>query len=138
MNKWIDENVLENLQMKDEWIWCNIISWEELVMKWDSKYIKYELTTWLKQFEEVEMWSDCMSYDWVLFNTLLADYSDWYPQLPYNVNYIPFDICTLFKIKWIDPDISREDYACIVNRVNKHNALFDAKIIKMCYDKLVK
>ena len=32
--------------------------------------LKNDLTEWLKQFEAVEMWSDCLSYDWVLFNQI--------------------------------------------------------------------
>lgn len=68
-------------------------------MRGDSEKIKEKLIDWLSQFDSIEMWSDCLSYDWVLFNTLLADYSAGYPVLPKNINYIPFDICTLFKMK---------------------------------------
>jgi hypothetical protein len=80
----------------------------------------------------VEIWSDCLSYDWVLFNDLFGSAFD----IPKNVYYIPFDICTLFKIKGIDPDISREEF--IDNSVDgvKHHALYDAKVIKACFDKL--
>jgi len=55
---------------------------------------------------------------------------------------IPFDICTLMKIKGIDPDINREKFALngkdVPNNVAKHNSLWDAKIIKKCYEKLIK
>jgi hypothetical protein len=58
------------------------------------------------------------------------------------VYYIPFDICTLFKIKGIDPDINREIFAYdgipYGLEDQKHNALWDAKTIKMCYEKLIK
>ncbi len=132
-NEWIVDNVLNNLILKESYSKSNRY-------KWDSKFIKEKLIKWLWQFAWVEVWSDCLSYDWVLFNTLLADYSNWYPELPCWINYIPFDICTLFKIKWIDPDISREEFVKeeIWNKtIKKHNALFDAKVIKYCYDKLI-
>lgn len=51
---------------------------------------------------------------------------------------IPFDICTLFKIKGIDPDVSREDFAGINSESKKHNALWDAKVIKECYLKAMR
>jgi hypothetical protein len=88
----------------------------------------------LEQFEQVEMWSDCLSYDWVLFNQIFGHAFD----IPKNVYYIPFDICTLFKLKGIDPDINREKFGCgeVYEEMKKHNALWDAQVIKMCYDKL--
>jgi hypothetical protein len=92
------------------------------------------------------MWSDCLAYDWVLFNNIFGQAFD----IPQNVYYIPFDICTLFKLKDIDPDINRELFAfgepqTFVNnnvkfegeKILKHNALWDAKVIKYCYEKLI-
>ena len=79
----------------------------------------------------IEVWSDCLSYDWVLFNQLFEN------NLPNNIYYIPFDICTLFKIKNIDPDISREEFTENKIKSKKHNALHDAFVIKECYDKLI-
>jgi hypothetical protein len=78
----------------------------------------------------IEMWSDCLAYDWVLFNDLFGHAFN----KPYSVNYIPFDICTLFKLRDTDPDINREEFVGMTG--NKHNALHDAKVIKSCYEKL--
>ena len=89
------------------------------------------LKNWLSQFDEVEMWSDCLSYDWVLFNQLYGHAFN----IPKNVYYIPFDICTLFKAKGVDPDINREAFAGIEG--TKHTALHDAEVIKVCYEKLI-
>lgn len=132
IDSWLQENVIANLYMMS--IDPSITTpWK--IFQWDSSFIKDRLTKWISQFESVEMWSDCLSYDWVLFNTLMADYSQGYPQLPKNVNYIPFDICTLFKMKWIDPDISREEFSGMDGK--KHNALYDAEVIMECYNKLI-
>lgn len=85
----------------------------------------------LNKSNKIEVWSDCLAYDWVLFCDLLDN------NLPDNILYIPFDICTVFKMKGIDPDISRE--AFIGNQVEgyKHNALYDAIVIKKCFEKLM-
>lgn len=105
----------------------------------NTKEVASELKKWLEQFNEtVEMWSDCLAYDWVLFCNLFGSAFD----IPKCVYYIPFDICTLFKMKGIDPDINREEYAytldgTVTNIPNKHNALWDACVIRTCYLRLI-
>jgi len=104
----------------------------EIKILGDSENIKNELINWLEQFEEVEFWSDCLSYDWVLFCDIFGHAF----SIPKNVYYIPFDICTLFKDRGIDPDISREFFGYggeMSEQKNKHNALHDAKTIMQCY-----
>lgn len=129
IDKWLQENVIANLCLETgdnhpkTYSNCNI--------KETASYIADELREWLSQFDSVEMWSDCLAYDWVLFNDIFGHAFN----IPPNVYYIPFDICTLFKIKGIDPDISREGFAGIEGQ--KHNALHDAKVIKACYEKLM-
>jgi hypothetical protein len=70
-------------------------------------------------------------------------------SIPENIYYIAMDICTVFEMNNIDPDISREEYCEIENFTEektkvlyndfksvKHNALWDAFIIRECYNKL--
>ena len=139
IDDWLRANVLANLVLPDipHGIPHGIpqgmpLHAAALTIKGNNSVIKNALTEWLSQFDSVEIWSDCLSYDWVLFNNIFGCAFD----IPKNVYYSPFDICTLFKIKGIDPDISRE--AFIVNSVEgtKHSALYDAKVIKACYEKL--
>lgn len=129
LNDWLRENVLANLYGE------RLIPSEDLYnyrVIGNKEMIASHLTTWLAQFDRVEMWSDVLHYDWVLFCDLFGnDFT-----IPPNVDYIPFDIATLFKIKNIDPDISRENFVGITDVSSKHNALWDAKIIKLCYEKL--
>jgi len=40
-------------------------------------------------------------------------------------------------VRGVDPDINREKYANIEIKSKKHNALWDARIIKKCYEKLI-
>lgn len=89
------------------------------------------LRAWLAQFDSVEMWSDCLAYDWVLFCELFGGAFG----IPKNVYYIPFDLSTLLKMKGYDPDASREDLAGPVFG-HKHNALYDAAVIAMCVRKV--
>ena len=147
VDDWLKENVINNLQYNgifqklDET--KNSISYKST-----TENIKEKLTTWLEQFSEVEIWSDCLSYDWVLFNQIFGHAFN----IPKNVYYIPFDICTLFYAKGIDADISREKFVSNTfsesgeplffdaegNMIEKqkHNALWDAKIIRQCFVKL--
>ena len=139
IDEWLEENVISNLMFNDnKFVIKGGLDKDRFnfKIKGSSIYIKEELTEWISQFQEVEIWSDCLSYDWVLFNNLMADYSNGYPQLPINIYYIPFDICTQFKVKGIDPDISREEFSGLTENSEKHNALWDAKVIKACHEKL--
>mgnify|MGYP001271619315 CR=1 FL=1 len=129
IDEWLQENVVDNLWydgQRFEWDYPDYFYWG------DTEHIAVKLKEWLLQFDEVEIWSDCLAYDWVLFNDIFGHAFN----IPKNVCYIPFDICTLFKIKDIDPDINREEFANIEG--DKHNALHDAKVIKACYEKLMK
>lgn len=132
INDWLQENVIRNL--------CLLSTSEDLPTmtgdgkgnvtiigeKWQVARLFWE---WVRHFDNVEMWSDVLAYDWFLFRDLFSD--GYYPE---NVYYIPFDIATLMKIKGVDPDVNREEYAGIEGK--KHNALHDAKVIKACYERL--
>lgn len=122
VDDWIKENVIKNLHNTKP----DIVG--------DTETVKKEIELWLARYDHVEMWSDCLSYDWVLFNNLFGSALN----IPKNIFYIPFDICTLFKIMEIDPDINREEFVGIKNKKLKHNAMFDASLIKRCYEKLIR
>jgi hypothetical protein len=139
VDDWLQENVIDNLILQGE----NTLS---LVQKYDdhnkarvlgnTKLVASRLKDWLSQFDSVEVWSDTLAYDWVLFNQIFGHAFN----IPDNVYYIPFDIATLLKVKGVDPDISREKFAygeyLQEMKNKKHNALWDAQVIKACYDKL--
>lgn len=137
IDDWLQENVINNLSyngsapFKEE-LSCKAESKRSVIAKGNIKEVSEALLEWTKQFEDIKIWSDCLAYDWVLFNHLFGHAFN----LPKNIYYIPFDICTLFEIKGIDPDISREEFINNSIEGKKHNALYDAKVIKACYDKL--
>lgn len=140
LNNWLIENVINNLKyFTDSYITKYEKELKNYEIKGTTNEIKKALERWLSQFDSIEMWSDCLAYDWVLFNNIFGDAF----SIPKNVYYIPFDISTLFKIKGIDPDINREEFAkerliktCICAGP-KHNALWDATVIMECYNELI-
>jgi len=139
VDEWIQKNVIEKLTLQHEQrklVKLFGIGKTDTVIGTKDEIAEY-LEVWLHQFDKVEMWSDCLSYDWVLFCNIFGHAF----KVPSNVYYIPFDICTLFKANGIDPDISREKYAFgeVYTEMldKKHNALWDAEVIFTCYKKLI-
>jgi hypothetical protein len=131
VDEWLKENVIAPLRFNGDYSSTPRLDLEHHAMKGTRYQIRDALTEWLQQFDGVEMWSDCLAYDWVLFCELF----DGALNIPQGVYYIPFDLSTLLKLKGIDPDVNREEFAEKAGA--KHNALHDAKVIKLCYEKAV-
>jgi len=133
IDEWLQNNVISKLYLSE---FDNAAYPSKWTLRASKEIVKEGLWKWFEQFNKVEMWSDCLSYDWVLFCQLFGHAF----SIPPNVYYIPFDICTLFKERGIDPDTSREEFASSIMDVhsvsNKHNALYDAEIIRLCHMKL--
>lgn len=144
VNDWIQKNVISSLGQVEDNCSTEKYRYKKCISIGNTEYVRADLTEWISQFKDVEMWSDVLAYDWMLFNMLMADYSEGHPKLPRNVYYIPFDLATSFKEHGIDPDINREEFAETSNlsievlgmEVSKHNALWDAIVIKLCQDKI--
>lgn len=145
VDEWIETHVLKNLHLNPGLTLPNLGNEEMIRVRGSTDMIKAELVKWLAHFQKVEMWGDCLAYDWVLFCQIFGGAFN----IPKNVYYIPFDISTLLNLKGVDPDINREEFAFGVKRAaelnehlvseeqfEKHNALWDASVIKRCYDKL--
>lgn len=137
IDEWLQTNVIDNLLFNDqEERREGIVSamGYSIELKCNKMQLQGELGQWLQQFGSgVEMWSDCLAYDWVLFNQIFGHAFN----IPKSVYYIPFDICTLFLICGIDPDVDREQYAYgTKGEQKKHNALVDARMIKECFERL--
>ena len=147
--EFIKTNVLDNLTLEKQNLKENdfyeYYKGDDLfamTVRGNKSFIAEKLKKWLFSFNtQLEMWGDCLHYDWVLFLDLFGSAF----ELPECVYYIPFDICTLFKVKNIDPDINREEfvedyiktYKAEDDFSNKHNSLHDADIIMYCYNKLI-
>lgn len=151
VDEWLQTNVIDKLEIGQYTDDDDYFPYSDAVtVKGDREEIAFCLEHWLNQIargdaaygdkrniysdripQKLEMWSDCLAYDWVLFCQLWGHAF----KIPDCVYYIPFDICTLLKSKGIDPDINREEFAGM-GEGKKHNALWDARVIKGCYEKL--
>ena len=144
---WIHENVIKHLKWSNEGPLENFESISSIhVNDWEAygtkEYIKTVLADWLSKYEEVELVSDCCHYDMVLFVDIFG--SAW--SIPAVVNPVCHDInqdiARFYDITESRAfDISREeiikDSGYEVDG-EKHNSLYDAKVIRAIYNKLHK
>jgi hypothetical protein len=119
-------------------------------MRGNTVEITIALTEWLEQFDQLEIWGDYPAYDWVLFCELFGGSLN----LPDKIYYIPFDLCTLLKLKGIDPDIGRE--RCVKDHIQdnpnlmsllgklsitrvffSHNSFYDTLLVRAIVNKLM-
>lgn len=127
-----------NREMVDTWIQENVLTGliGKPAMQYTMGTLRSSLERWLRLYPQVELWSDCLAYDWVLFCDIFGGALN----LPKNIYYIPFDLCTLMKVNNIDPDTDREKFAGAVKKEGvkgKHNALYDAYVIRACYQAIM-
>ncbi len=103
----------------------------------DSITVKRALLDWLSAYDAVDIWADCLAWDWVLFCELFGGAL----LLPKQIFYMPFDLVTLFYCKGFDADISRLQFAtsqgAVLEHHQLHNALFDAQLTRLCHDFLL-
>lgn len=136
----------------DDWIRRNVVSnlhimkikqgTDEYIPNYhygDKEDIKFALCNWFQQFSIVELVSDVCHYDMVLLIDLFGDAF----SLPKNVcpscYDINQDIARYYKISLTEAfDKSREEILYKKYKENeissdKHNALYDAKVIREIY-----
>lgn len=136
IDKWIQHNVIDNLTMSlpegYEEAFKSYIDTRTMMATGKTRFVQSALSEWLKRFDKVEMWGDCLAYDWVLFCQLWGHAFN----IPKNIYYIPFDLSTLLEANGVDPDINREEFAEMTEGGPKHNALWDARVIRACHDRV--
>ena len=136
VNNWIKENVIANLWLEktmSEGYTQHKLNFS--VARGNKTLIKLALLDWLKQFETVELYSDCSHYDMVLFVDIFGNAFD----LPENICPACYDINQdIAKVLDISGsqafNVSREKFSGIDG--DKHNSLYDAEVIKACYEKI--
>lgn len=135
---WHQENVINKLLFKelDTYEDIQVPDWR---LKNTTAQVATQLRAFLQGFPKVEIWSDVLAYDWMLFCELFGGAM----RIPENIFYIPGDISTLLRVKGYDPDISREsllkeqDLKLLQDRdLQKHNALYDAYLMQSIYYQL--
>lgn len=100
--------------------------------KGNTAEVSIHLSSWLGNFEAVQICADVSHYDWVLFCELFGGARN----IPPSIHYICLDLATCFMVKGLDPDTDRETF---LNEHHfapvgkRHNALDDAKMCAACY-----
>lgn len=133
VNDWIQENVIDNLMFND-YDKLNKQLGAITFVKGTKEEVGLALKDWFNLFNTIELWSDRPYYDVVL----LQDFFGGAFGIPSHVCYISFDICTLMKAFGVDPDVSREAFIDTPIDGVKHNSLHDSRVIKACYEKLMR
>lgn len=140
-NDWIKENVINHLRRKgthnlymEAYDRIN----KETSIVGTKNQIKEKLEDWLSIYDEVELVSDVCHYDMVLFIDLFGTAFD----LPRCINPachdINQDIARYYEFSEKEAfDFSREELLqnnAITIEGDKHNSMYDAKVIKKIYE----
>lgn len=138
-DKWIHENVINNLFLDIDGVHSD--SYSDTKIKGKKSLIKFYLSMWLSQFDGIQLVSDVCHYDMVLFIDIFG--SAW--DLPKNINPSCHDINQDIA-EWCNKsekdafDLNREHFLLYSDDDSelpigdKHNALYDAKVIKGIYE----
>ena len=142
VDDWIQKNVINNLKHNGHHIIEETKESYEISMNFED--VSFALNKWLKQFDTVEWVSDVCHYDMVLLIDLLTNHGSAL-DLPYGkinsaCHDINQDIAEAYHISEILAfDKSREEIlkdSKIEITGEKHNSLYDAKVIKAIYERL--
>ena len=130
---WLKKNVLKDIEKEKKYSYAEGF---KLIKNWLEKY---------SSGEPISLVSMGKTLDLVLFFQL------WhldYPQRKYfhNLYCLPdylnhskhYDLATLMMAAKIDPDFDRQKLVKIEEKTNRHNALYDAKVVKKVYELCVK
>lgn len=140
INDWVMENVLMNTAKYGQVNETDIVINENDYHFGTREEIQEELKEWLSQFDEVQLVSDVCHYDMVLFIDIFGSAFD----LPENVSPVCYDInqdiASYYEESQKDAfnrnreDILEEKGITIVGQ--KHNSLYDARVIQQVYNVL--
>ena len=139
VDNWIQENVINNLKHNGHHIIEETKESYEISMNFEE--VSFALNKWLKQFDTVEWVSDVCHYDMVLLIDLLTNHGSAL-DLPYGkinsaCHDINQDIAKHLGIGEKEAfDYTREDLVDEEITGDKHNSLYDAKVIKSIYAKV--
>ena len=134
---WLQENIIANL-----WYEAGKVDFEHPTKYYrgNKDFIRLKLNDWLSKYDTIEWVSDVAHYDFVLLIDLLYGKAIDIPHMKHgaSIHDINQDIAKYYNISELEAfDKSRED---ILNSKGieikglKHNALYDAKVIKAIYE----
>lgn len=134
VNDWILENVISHLKFTNSTVpVINIYkdSWE---VYGNKAQVKEVLKDWLSKYDKVQLVSDVCHYDMVLFIDIFGSAFDIPSNVCpfcYDINHDIAELCVISDAEAFDK--SREELCYKTIEGDKHNALYDAKVIKEIY-----
>lgn len=149
VNDWIKNNVIDNLYLRRNGAYEQRIEKEnspehyKMEVKGNKECVARWLTQWFSKFNSIQFVSDVCHYDFVLLIDIFGTAFD----LPENVcascHDINQDIARHYGIsEWEAFDKSREEIVMELCGYEvegrKHNALYDAEVIKAVYEEIGK
>lgn len=123
---WVKDNVIANLMH----------TYDNRILYGDKQLISKELQNWLDKFENIEFISDVCHYDFVNLIDLITDnaLNFKYNAVCHDINQ---DIAKYYNISEKEAfDKNRENIIDEIPYGEKHNSLYDAKVIKMIYERI--
>lgn len=141
-NDWIKENVIAHLNNDSFGVGAkNKITSEasdgSIELFGNREFVKEHLSKWLSKYDKVQFVSDVCHYDMVLLIDLFGTAFDLPNGVSASCHDVNQDIARHYGISESEAfDMSREgilaDYDLAING-EKHNALYDARVIKRLY-----
>lgn len=142
-DNWIQQNVLDNLILTGNETLAKTLGEDKMttVVLGNKNEVRAELLKWLDDFgDDIQFVSDVCHYDMVLLCDLIAETAILIPSYinPF-CHDITQDIAMILDISEADAfDFSRENLlknrGISLPKGQKHNALYDAEVIKIIYD----
>lgn len=137
-DEWINTNVIDKL-LFNEYVHYTVFieETETTYIKHNKSIVSLSLIEWLSQFGKIELWGDCVVFDWLIMLDIILC-GETARNLPKNFNSVqPFDVMTLLEVKGLNPKERRHVLLGIEEDDNKHNALYDAGITKSIYERFI-
>lgn len=135
VDDWIQKNVIDNLSIHNSGWYDN---GTDLTVKGSKEYIAEKFKEWLAAYDDVQFISDVCHYDMVLLIDIFGTAFDLPKGVCASCHDINQDIASHYGCSEAEAfDKSREgilaDYDMAFDG-DKHNALYDAKVIKALYN----
>ena len=99
----------------------------------NSEEIQKLVEDFIKPYNIVYFFGKHIYFDWILLRRIW--WREW--DIPKNIYDIPFDLCSLFLAEGIDPATDCEYFAGVIIKPKTSTALWDAKVIKECYFRIM-
>lgn len=119
------------------WVRDNVLSQLDGENVMNRAEARQAILTWLQSLNDKVLFVvDCGGYDWVLLIDLLFGTSLDMPD--FIAHYAPLDLFDLFFLLRSELDFDRREFAGMTSVAAGHDALWDARVLRNCYEALEK